>query len=404
MYGLDQGPNFQDPHDPNARPVNVLYLPVSLPELAQQQGVELDEIIRTKKSIDERLLQKRNERKQPATDDKVLTPWNGMMIAALARAGRDLDESKYTDAAAKAARYILDRMRSPDGGLYRTMRGDQAKIPAFLEGYAWFMHGLIELYRTQNQRLWIDAAEAFALMVSEKFGDVQGGYFDTLANQNDLLVRTKSTYDGAIPSANSQMIHNLIDLYEVTQREDYLQQAITDLQSFAGQLGKQAGSMAHMQHALLRAIEHRPEIAPFDRDASQNRRQVVSVDVEPKVIDLQYSPVTIKIQLNIGPDYHLNASQLDDQDLIPTTLELLDAPGLELKAKYPSGVKQRYPLSDQELSVYEGKIEIEATIRKLDDAVTDTQPRLVLSYQVCTDHTCLEPRSVELPVEFRNLH
>lgn len=405
MYGLDKGPNFQDPHASNAKPVNVLYLPTPLPELARQQGISLEELIRTKQSIDQRLLQARNQRKQPGTDDKVLTPWNGMMIAGLARAGRDLDDSRFTDAAAKAGRYILDRMRTEDGGLYRTMRKDQAKIPAFLEGYAWFMHGLIELYRTQSDRHWLDAAEAFAMMVQHKFGAEQGGYYDTLAGQTDLLVRTRSSYDGAIPSGNSQMIHNLIDLYEITGQEKYLNLAVRDLQSFAADLARQGAGQAHMQHALLRAIEHRPEIAPFDESASTSgKRQVVWIDVQPKLIDLQYSPVTLEIQVNIGPDYHLNASQLDDQNLVPTTLELLDAPGLELKVKYPVGEQRRYPMSDQSLLVYEGKQVIEATIRKIEDLPAGSQPKLVLSYQVCTDHTCLEPRSVELPVEFRNVN
>lgn len=405
MYGLDKGTNFQDPHDASAPAANVLYLPKSLPELAKEQDVTLDEIVQVKHSVDQRLLAARDERKQPGTDDKVLTPWNGMMIASLARAGRDLDTAKYTDAAAKAARYILDRMRTEDGGVYRTMRKDHAKIPAFLEGYTSFVHGLVELYRTQEEQHWLDAAEALTRLATKKFGDHDGGYFDSLDGQTDLLVRTRSAFDGAIPSGNSQMVHNLIDLFEITSNTKYLDQAVKDLQSFAAQLGRQGMGMANMQHAFLRVIEHRPSIVDNDQAQAfpQGQRKVVSVDVEPKVLDMQYSPVTFTVTLNMGPDYHINASQSQDQNLIPTTLELLDAKGLELKVKYPQGVKRTYPMSDQPLLVYEHKVELEATIRATGDIDPDANPKLMISFQVCTDQTCLEPRTAELPVEFANL-
>src|SRR5690606_9928410 len=116
------GPNFQDPHHPDEPPTNVLYLPVPLHELAQQRGMTFGELLRAKLAIDAALFAARSRRRQPATDDKVLTAWNGMMIAALARAGRTLSELRYVEAAEQAATYILQNMRDADGGLYRTMR------------------------------------------------------------------------------------------------------------------------------------------------------------------------------------------------------------------------------------------------------------------------------------------
>src|SRR5690606_26012864 len=107
------------------------------------------------------------------------------------------------------------------------------------------------------QRFMAEAVERFASAPGGDGGS-GGGYFDTLADRPDLFVRTRGTSDGAIPSGNSQMIHNLLDLYELVGDEGYLDRAIRDLRSFATPLEQQGANMAYMQHALLRAIEVAP--------------------------------------------------------------------------------------------------------------------------------------------------
>ncbi|MCC7145022.1 MAG: thioredoxin domain-containing protein [Phycisphaeraceae bacterium] len=258
LYGLEGGPNFRDPHQADALPANVLFLPRRLDEVAGERGLSLDQLLEKRRIINERLLAARAQRPQPRTDDKVIVSWNGMAIAAMAKAGRLLGEIRYTEAAERAGRTILEHLRQADGALWRTLRQETAKIPAFLEDYAFLTHGFIELYRATKHADWLRHARELMAKAVELFdatgGGFAGGYFDTLANQADLLVRVRATYDGAISSGNSQMIHNLLDLYEQTGEEEYLSRAGRDLRSFAGPLEQHGAGMIHMQFALLRAL------------------------------------------------------------------------------------------------------------------------------------------------------
>src|SRR5690606_38263326 len=130
LYGLDQGTNFQDPHQPDAAAVNVLYLPEPLTAYGDEEDVAAK-----RTSINEQLLAVRSQRDQPATDDKVLAAWNGLMIAGMAKAGRVLEQPYYVQAAAKAAEGVIQHMMHGDL-LYRSMRQGAVKIPGFLEDYA----------------------------------------------------------------------------------------------------------------------------------------------------------------------------------------------------------------------------------------------------------------------------
>ena len=241
----------------------MLYLPVRLDEVATREAMTLEQIVAAKQQIDEKLLTVRDRRKQPGTDDKSIVAWNGMMITALAQAGKALNEPRYTEAATRAASTILGHMREDAGdgkasdpaprGLLRTMRQSEAKIPAFLEDYAFFVHGVIELHRATGDRRWQSTAQELMEIARGRFSAASqrgGGYYDTLADQADLFVRTVSTYDGAIPGGNGQMIHNLIDLYELTQEARYLDQAVADLKSFSGSLARRGcGHGAHAARA-----------------------------------------------------------------------------------------------------------------------------------------------------------
>ncbi len=400
MYGLNAGPNFQDPHHPDEPPVNVLYLPVPLHELAQQRGVPLAELLEAKQAIDATLSATRSRRRQPATDDKVLTAWNGMMIAALARAGRMLAEQRYIDAATRAANHILDHMRDDIGGLHRTMRNGEAKIPAFLEDYAFLVHGLIELHHCQPAERWLEAAASLTTQARERFAADSGGYHDTLADQRDLLVRTRSFYDGAISSGNSQMAHNLLNLHEITGDAQYLDQAIADMRSFAGTMRTYGAGMSHMQHALLRALSRAaPQIAAASRRHDLDVIEPVAVEVTPRQTDFATGSETLRITLQIKPGYHLNSASPTLTGLVPTELSLRDGEGLELTVAYPEGRTRRFMYADEALAVYEDIVELEATIRATGPVPRDIQPKLVLSYQACTDEACMEPRSIEVALQ-----
>ena len=404
MYGLDQGTNFQDPHYPHEPPTNVLFLPERLEGLALDPQRPLDALLAQKRQIDRLLMAERATRRQPSTDDKVLVAWNGLMIGGLAMAGRVLGEHAYTAAAQTAATTILDRMATPDGGLHRSMRNGDAKIAAFLEDYAFLIHGLLELHRATQHQRWLDAAVGLDSVVLEKFSaqdEYSGGYFDTLDGQQDLFVRVRSTYDGAIPSGNSQIVHNVLDLYELTGDEAFFDRAWTDLSSFVAAMRRQGPAMVHMHHALLRAVLAKPQRAAASPHAGAPSAADtrLAVEVEPKILDLSGGSANLRITLRIAEGHHINANEPGTENLIATQLSLEGGAGLSIDVNYPPGASKKYPFADRPLNVYEGTVAIEAVVRAREGSSTPSvSPRLVLRYQMCSDNACFASQTTELPV------
>ncbi|MCC6679989.1 MAG: DUF255 domain-containing protein [Phycisphaeraceae bacterium] len=360
LYGLDGGPNFRDPHHRDAEPCNVLYLPTPLEELGPDAAEK-------RQKINALLKQQRDLRDQPATDDKVLVSWNGIMIAGLARAGAVLKESRFIQAATRAADFIMQHMIAPDGSLLRLHRQGKARVPAFLEDYAFFVHGLLSLHQATGEVRFREAAEKFTDIAIERFvarGKSGGGegYYDTLDEQQDMILRTRGIYDGAIPSGASQMVHNLLDLGRH-------ERALADLRSYSGELARYGQGMAHMQHALMRAL-------------ALSAASVVSARVSP--IDSQAG--RFHVDLTIAAGYHLNANPASDDKLVATTLS-----GAEVI--YPLPQQKRYAFADRELSVYESSARLTV---KVDPAALPTQ--LTLTYQPCTDHTCEAPATLQIPL------
>jgi uncharacterized protein YyaL (SSP411 family) len=413
MYGLDLGTNFQDPHDDAAVPSNVLFLPRPLASLSSDTGDEMSALLEKRREINQALKAVRDERDQPGTDDKALLSWNGMMIAALADAGRVLDEPAYIDAAARAADAILSHMTTEDGGLYRTMRKGEAKIPGFLEDYAWFVHGLLALNQAQpDVSKWLDLAKRYTLTASERFATESGGYYDTLADQRDLFVRVRGSYDGAVPSANGRMIHNQLDLYDLTGDAHWLDRAETDLRSFAEPLARSGAGMVQMEGALLRALEldparfaatsESPSIPDGATDAITPHASMkpVAVSLSPGAIQFVEGVAELTVTLDVGSEFHINSHTPSEAMLIPTNLSLVDAEGYKLDVRYPEPASQTYAYVDRPLSVFHGKVQIKATIsRKLTaKGAFPSTAGLLLQYQACTDTACLPPVTERLPL------
>ncbi len=408
MYGLNHGPNFQDPHDPASSPVNVLYLPVPLADLNAKSGGKMSAMLDKRREINTALKAVRDQRDQPGTDDKSLLSWNGMMIAALADAGRVLDEPKYTDAAALAADAVLAHMTSDNGGLFRTMRQGEAKIPAFLEDYAWFTHGLLALHHAQpDQTKWLELAKHYTRAAQERFGADTGGYYDTLADQRDLFVRVRGVHDGAIPSANGRMIHNQLSLYELTDDAHWLDRAEKDLRSFADPLARSGAGMVQMQAALLRALELDParfgdsaQVAMATQASEALADQPVTVNVEPAAPVFKDGVAEITVTLDIHPDFHINSHEPSQEFLIPTTLTLANADGYELDVKYAEPVLESYDYADEPLSVFHGRVRFHVTLRQAPGTI-GTLPAdtvLLLNYQACTTSACLQPATERIPL------
>ncbi len=176
------------------------------------------------------LFDRRETRVKPARDEKILTAWNGMMLAAFAEAGRVLDNPEYTAVARRNADFLLKNLRTADGRLWRTWKDGRAKLPGYLEDYAFLADGLLALYQTTFDEQYFIAAQSLMDTVLARFTDpANGGFFDTADDHPELVVRPKSLQDNATPSGNAMAVRTLLLLAAYTGDARYFSPAISAL-------------------------------------------------------------------------------------------------------------------------------------------------------------------------------
>jgi uncharacterized protein YyaL (SSP411 family) len=209
--------------------------------LFQTHATEDSEIAASKA----KLLAQRSKRVRPRRDDKVLTAWNGLMISALAKGGAILSEPRYTQAARRSADFILSRLYDPKTGvLLRRYRDRDAAIPGFLDDYAFFTQGLLDLYEADFHLPYLQSAIHLTEKQIELFEDKSGGgFFSTAAGDATLVMRIKDDDDEAEPSGNSVTACNLLRLAQITDRKDFRDSADRLLHAVAKRIDAQpAGS------------------------------------------------------------------------------------------------------------------------------------------------------------------
>jgi uncharacterized protein len=178
------------------------------------------------------------KRERPHRDDKILTDWNGLMIAALAKGAQVLGDESYALAALDAAHFVMTEMRTPEGRLLHRYRGGDADITATADDYAFFIWGLIELYGATFDPGHLEAAMALSGDLLEHFWDSRrGGFFFTPDDGETLIVRKKEVYDGALPSGNAVAMLNFLRLGRLTGKTGYDEKAAAIMRAFSGQVG-----------------------------------------------------------------------------------------------------------------------------------------------------------------------
>ncbi len=195
--------------------------------------------LRAGMAVRETLLAARAARPRPDRDDKILTSWNGLMISAFAIGAQALEEPKYLAAARRAAEFLLSRMYDPSTGrLLHRYRNGEAAIPGFLDDYAFFVQGLLDLYEAGFESSHLEAAIRLTATQCELFEDKEsGGFWATSDGEpNFLVLRLKDEYDGAEPSGNSVAALNLLRLAGITGDREYKNSAEKTLGAFARQL------------------------------------------------------------------------------------------------------------------------------------------------------------------------
>ncbi|MEA2599199.1 MAG: uncharacterized protein QOF89_191 [Acidobacteriota bacterium] len=228
-----------------------LYLPKSLAERAAELGISREELIARLNPYLDKLRAARRRRQPPRVDDKALADWNGMTIAALARGGKILNEPRYLAAAGRAADFVLKRFRAKDGSLLHAWRLGEAKIPAFLDDYAFLIRGLLAFHEATGQPRWLAEAERLASEMESRLRDPKGGYYLT-APRPHLLFQPKTVADGAIPSGNGIAMLDLLTLAERTGKPEYRQRAEQAARAFAGDLAQYPENVQTIALAVLK--------------------------------------------------------------------------------------------------------------------------------------------------------
>jgi uncharacterized protein YyaL (SSP411 family) len=217
VFNVEKDGNFAEEASGRKTGANILYLKKSLVEIAPELKLSPEALRQHLESIRVSLFKTREKRVRPFKDDKILVDWNGLMIAALAKAAVAFDEPSYRGAARKASDFILNKMRNKQGRLFHRNREGQSIISAFLDDYAFLTWGLIELYEaTFNARFLTEALELNEILIKHFWDDKDGGFYFIPDDSEKLLLRQKELYDGAIPSGNSIQMLNLLRLGRMT--------------------------------------------------------------------------------------------------------------------------------------------------------------------------------------------
>jgi uncharacterized protein YyaL (SSP411 family) len=197
------------------------------------------------------LLKARERRVRPGLDDKRLTSWNALAIAALADAGAVLGREDYLDAARACAEFVLERLRDPDGRLLRTYKDGRAHLNAYLEDHAFLLEALLALYEATLEVRWFEEARALAETTIERFGDPErGGFYSTSSDHEELIARRKEVGDHPIPSGNSSAAMGLLRLAALTGERRYEEAATGVFALFAKPAVQHPDAFAHMLRAL----------------------------------------------------------------------------------------------------------------------------------------------------------
>ena len=244
FYDIDERGNFEDGH-------SIAHEPEFPERFAKSKGISLAELETTIEHARKLLFQIREQRVHPLKDDKILTSWNGLMIAALAKAYQAFGDTTYAEAAKASANFILKHLKTKDGRLLRRYRNGDAAYPGYLDDYAFCVWGLIELYEATFEVHWLEQALSLNKDMIHIFWDGKGGgLFFTGKGNETLITRSKDIYDGAIPSGNSVAALNFLRLGRMTGNVDLEHQAEQLVKTFSNQVTAYPAGHTHFLSAL----------------------------------------------------------------------------------------------------------------------------------------------------------
>jgi uncharacterized protein YyaL (SSP411 family) len=277
-FGVTEAGNFEGK--------NVLSVPRDPDVVAHLAEVPMERLEDVVSRGREQLFSVREERVHPERDDKVITSWNGLMLASFAEAGRVLDEDRYRRIAVRNAEFLLRELRR-EGQLSHVYAGGQFRVSGYLEDYACLIAGLLSLYETTFEERWFLEARALVDEMIPRFEDSLGaGFYDT-DGQEELITRPRDWQDGALPSGNSMAADVLLRLHALTGETDYERLAEDILKAMSSTMAQHPLSFGHLLSVLNFYLSPPEEIAIIgdtNADETQELLRVVFARYRPSKV------------------------------------------------------------------------------------------------------------------------
>ncbi len=265
---------------------NILNVKNTLSETAEVLRITPEKLRDVLEKGREKLFAEREKRIKPFRDEKILTAWNGLMLAAFAEASAILESADYLEIARKNADFLLENLQS-DGYLLRTWKDGKAKLNAYLEDYANFADGLTELFQVSGEVKYLKEAKRLAdLLITEFWDEENGGFFFTANNHEELLVRKKDFQDNATPSGNSVAADVLLKLAKLTGEEKYERFAVTVLRLVAPQIRRYPQAFGRSLSALEFYFSPTREIVVLGEKGNELAREIWRGFLPNKVVVL----------------------------------------------------------------------------------------------------------------------
>lgn len=293
-FGMTLSGNFEG--------TNILYLPNKTEDVAQDLNMNVDDLQEAVTAIKDRLYAVRTSRVYPGLDDKILTSWNGMMLASLAEAARVLKREDYMAAAERAGDFLLESVIDEHGRLYRTHKDGRSKLNGFLEDYANLIDALLELYQSTYMEKWFAEARRLADVALEHFQTEDGGFYDTSDDHEELITRPRNLQDNATPSGNAMIAKQLLRLAAYTGDARYDEAGRRVLRLLADAMGQYPQAFAESLNATDMLVNGQAEVAIVGNPTHESTKSILDTLRQP------YRPNVISA---------LSRQDVEEHELIP---------------------------------------------------------------------------------------
>lgn len=293
VFNVETAGNWIDESKGMMPGTNILHLKKSYTELSDEFNISETDLKEKIEIVRKKLFDFRERRIHPHKDDKILTDWNALMIAALCKAGQAFDDQDYIAAAEKSYRFIEKYLTKQDGALLHRFRDGQSGLQAHIDDYAFLINASIELYETTFKLKYLERALQLNDILFNNFLDGKnGGFFFTSEDGEELIARQKEIYDGAIPSGNSIQMLNLLRLARLTGKSELEEIANQMIQTFSGTVNKSPSIFSQFLTGLYFIFEKSFEIVFASNNDEYNLKQAV------KSLISEYLPNKVMITIN----------------------------------------------------------------------------------------------------------